>query len=519
MIALCRVIVVLLSALTVSLPAALCQEEHQHPVPEKLGEAFFPVSCAPAVQEPFNRGVAVLHSFAYSAAEKIFLDITRADPKCAMAHWGAAISYYHQLWEPPITPQDLQRGQLEIAKAAALGGRSPREQGFIDAAALFYKDAPRVPHSTRALAYQKAMAAVAARNPNDREAQIFYALALLSTAPSTDRNHMNQKRAAGILEPLFKEYPEHPGVAHYLIHAYDNPELAKRGLPAARAYAQIAPSAPHALHMPSHIFTQLGLWQDSILSNIAARAAAHHQKDIGEELHSMDFLMYAYLQAGRNSEASQLLEELRTMPGLPVSQFKVGYAATAMPVRYAVERREWAEAAANSPKPGSAPEVLATTYWCRALGLARSGKPNAAATEVEKLDQSLRQVREKNDAYWAALVEIQLEEAKAWIAYASGRKNISVSLLRTSAEKEESLEKRPVTPGPIIPAREQLADLLLELNRPVEALREFEVSLANAPRRRGGLSGATRAAELAGDSTKADHFKKQLLALGSATTN
>ena len=517
--ALCRAIIVFLSALTVFLAPTLCQEEHQHPVPEKLGEASFPVSCLPAVQQPFNQGVALLHSFAYSAAEKRFLDIVRDDPKCAMAHWGVAISYYHQLWEPPITSEDSHRGQLEITKAEALGGASPREQGFIDALALFYKDAPRVPYSTRALAYQKAMAAVAARNPNDRESQIFYALALLSTAPSTDRNHTNQKLAASILEPLFKQYPQHPGVAHYLIHAYDSPELAKRGLPAARAYAQIAPSAPHALHMPSHIFTQLGLWQDSILSNIAARAAAHQQKDIGEELHSMDFLMYAYLQAGRNGEASQLLQELQEMPDLPVSQFKIGYAATAMPARYAIERREWAEAAAIPSKAGSSPEVLAITYWCHAIGLARSGKPDAAAPELQKLNQSLKKLREKNDDYWAAQVEIQLEEAKAWIAHADGREDVSVSMLRAAAEKEESLEKRPVTPGPIIPAREQLADLLLELNQAPVALREFEASLANTPRRRGGLYGAARAAEMAGDSTKAGEFQKQLLALNSATAN
>jgi hypothetical protein len=519
MTALCRTFLVLLSALIVSLTPTLCQEEHQHPVPEKLGEAFFPVSCLPAIQKPFNQGVALLHSFAYFAAEKRFLEIARDDPKCAMAHWGVAISFYHQLWEPPITPADLQRGQLEISKAAALGGPSAREQGFIDALASFYKDAPRVPYATRALAYQQGMAAVAARNPKDRESQTFYALALLATASPADRNHTNQKRAAGILEPLFKQYPQHPGVAHYLIHAYDNPELAQRGLPAARAYAQIAPSAPHALHMPSHIFTQLGLWQDSIRSNIAARAAAHEQKDLGEELHSMDFLMYAYLQAGRNGEASQLLEDLRAMPDLLVSQFKVGYAATAMPVRYAVERREWAEAAAIPPKPGSSPEVLAITYWCHALGFARSGKPDASAPEIEKLNQSLLHVRERNDEYWAAQVEIQLEEAKAWIAHAGGQHDISVSMLRSAAEKEESLEKRPVTPGPIIPAREQLADLLLELHRPTEALREFEASLANTPRRRGGLSGAARAAELAGDSTKAESFRKQLLALDSATTN
>jgi hypothetical protein len=511
---------ILVSAVAVCVIPALCQEEHNHPAPEKLGEAFFPVSCLPSVQGGFNQGVALLHSFAYSAAEKRFLDIAQADPKCAMAHWGVAMSYYHQLWEPPTTAENLQRGKLEIQKAEDLGGgASPHERGFIGALALFYKDAPRVPYPRRALAYQKAMGDVAARNPNDRESQIFYALALLATAPSTDRHHTNQKLAAGILEPLFKQYPQHPGVAHYLIHAYDNPEMAKQGLPAARAYAQIAPSAPHALHMPSHIFTQLGLWRDSVSSNLAARAAAHQQGDIGEELHSMDFLMYAYLQAGRNGEASKLLQDLQAMPDLPVSQFKVGYAAAAMPVRYAIERRKWAECAVISPKTGSPPEVLAITYWCRALGLARNGKPDDASGEIENLNRSLLQLRERNDAYWSAQVEILLGESKAWTAHANGQKDISVSLLRAAAEKEESLEKRPVTPGPIVPAREQLGDLLLELNQPGAALREFEASLAHTPQRRGGLSGAAHAAEMAGDSAKADEFKKQLLALSSTGAN
>jgi tetratricopeptide (TPR) repeat protein len=507
---LCRVAVALLSTLLAFPLPSSSQEQHQHAAPEKLGEVLFPISCAPAVQASFNHSAALLHSFAYSAAEKSFLEVARAGPKCAMAHWGAAISYYHQLWEPPISPADLQRGQLEIQKAKILGGGSPREQGFIDALELFYKDAPRVPHAARALAYQQAMSTVAHQNPDDRESQIFYALALLATASPTDRRRSNQKHAAEILEPLFKEYPQHPGAAHYLIHAYDNPELASRGLPAARAYAQIAPSAPHALHMPSHIFTLLGLWQDSILSNSAARVAAQRQGDIGEELHSMDYLMYAYLQAGRNNEAAQLLQELAAMPELSVGQFKNGYASTAMPVRYAIERRAWDEAAVIPPKLGSPPQVLAITYWCHAIGLARSGKPDAAVPELEKLNESLRAVREKNDDYWTAQVEIQIDEAKAWIAHARGQREESVSRLRAAAEKEGSLEKRPITPGPIVPAREQLGDLLLEQNQPGEALREFETSLVSAPGRRGGLSGAARAAELTGDSAKAEQFKKQV---------
>jgi hypothetical protein len=513
-----RAAIIFLIGLTARSLLACRQTEHRDHAPEKLGEVFFPVSCSPTVQRSFNQSVALLHSFTYAASEKAFLEIAYADPKCAMAHWGVAMTYYHQLWEPPISTADLQRGQLEIKKAENLGGTSARERDFIRALALFYKDAPRVPHATRALAYEVAMAALAAQNPKDAESQIFYALALLATASPSDRSHTNQKHAAEILEPLFRRYPQHPGIAHYLIHAYDSPELAALGLPAARDYSQIAPSNPHALHMPSHIFTLRGLWQDSILANTAARGAAHQQGDIGEELHAMDYLMYAYLQAGENGEAAQLLQELNSMAQLPVSQFKVGYAATAMPVRFAVERREWAEAAAISPREGSPPQVLAIVYWCHAVGLARAGNQKKAAPELEKLNQSLLKVRESGDEYWAAQIEIQILEAKAWIAHAEGRHSEAVALMSAAAEKENSLEKRPVTPGPIVPAREQLGDLILELDRPGEALREFDASLRQTPRRRGSLTGAARAAELAGDQTKADQYKNELQEISAGKT-
>jgi tetratricopeptide (TPR) repeat protein len=506
------------ATLAVFWPPSPSQQHHEHPAPEKFGEVSFPISCSPESQGPFNQGVALLHSFAYSAAEKTFRKIGEADPKCAMAHWGVAMSYYHQLWEPPIASAESQRGQMEIRRARVIGGPSAREQSFIDALALIYKDASRVPYATRALAYEKAMGSAASRYPTDPESQIFYALALLVTASPMDRNHTNQKRAAEILEPIYKQYPQHPGIAHYLIHAYDSPGLAICGLPAARAYAQIAPSAPHALHMPSHIFTHLGLWEDSVHSNIAAREAAHAQGDIGEELHAMDFLMYAYLQQGRNAEALRLLQELRAMPDLPVGQFKVGYAATAMPIRYAVERGEWAEAAAIPPNAGTQPQVSAMTYWCHAIALARNHKPSDATPELQRLNQALLEVRREHDAYWAEQLQIQLKEAEGWIALARGQQTTAVSLLRAAAETEDNLEKRPVTPGPIVPAREQLGDLLLGLNRASNALREFEVSLKNAPGRRGALIGAARAARMTGDSTKANQFEQELRALTPEST-
>lgn len=514
-----RVVAVVLSAFVTSLPSSPHAEQHRHPAPEKLGEVSFHISCSPDSRILFNRGVALLHSFAYSTAEKTFIEIVQFDPKCAMAHWGVAMSFYHQLWEPPITSADLRRGLAQIRKTETLGSTSPREQAFIDALLVFYRDAPTVPYGVRALAYQKAMRRLAARYPTDAESQIFYALALLATTSPADRNHTNQKRAAAILEPIYKQYPQHPGVAHYLIHAYDSPELARQGLPAARAYAQIAPSAPHALHMPSHIFTQLGMWDDSIRSNIAARAAAQMHGDIGEELHSMDYLMYAYLQEGRDAEALQLLRELRAMPDLPVGQFKVGYAAAAIPIRYAVERREWMQAGSIPLQLGAQPQVAAMTYWSHAVGLARGGRPDAAIPELQRLNQSLLEVRKENDDYWVAQVEIQMEEARAWIAHAQGQPDEAVSLLRDAAETEDSLAKRPVTPGPIIPAREQLGDLLLELKQASVALREFEASLSNAPRRRGSLSGAARAARMSGEIAKTDEFEKELRALNPSDAN
>src|SRR5271165_6008264 len=307
------------------LPFSSAQQTHNHSAPEKLGKVSFSISCAPAVQEQFNRGVALLHSFAYSAAENAFQDVAEMDPGRAMAHWGMAMSYFHQLWQPPVAPAAISIAQKEIQRAQQTGAGSERERQFINALAVIYQDAATVPYRTRALNYERAMSAVASENREDVEAQVFYALALLANADPSDKTHARQKQAAGLLEPLDRSYPQHPGIPHYLIHAYDNAELAPKGLAAARAYSQIAPSAPHALHMPSHIFTRLGLWQDSIASNLAAKQAAHQQGDIGEELHAMDYLVYAYLQTGQDDEAAQVIQQLKNMPELKVGDFKISY--------------------------------------------------------------------------------------------------------------------------------------------------------------------------------------------------
>jgi tetratricopeptide (TPR) repeat protein len=480
---------------TLVVPAsALAQEEHGHKAPEVLGKVSFPTSCAAAVQDGFNRGVALLHSFAYVPAEAAFRDVAERDPRCAMAHWGIAMAHFHQIWDPPISPAGIAAGQREIAAAKQIGGGSPREGQFIGALALIYRDAANVPYRERAAKYEQAMGEIAAANPKDAEAQVFYALALLANMSPLDKTHAKQKQAADLLEPLYAASPQHPGMAHYLIHAYDNAELAQRGLSAARAYSKIAPSAPHALHMPSHIFTRLGLWEDSIASNRAARAAAHEQGDIGEELHAMDYLVYAYLQAGRDAEAAQVVEDLSRMPSLNHGDFKVGYAATAMPVRLLVERSRWAEAANIEVPTSGPPHVIAIAVWARGLGFARTGRANAASKEADRLKDLQAQLRSAGNDYWATQVGIQVREVQAWTAQARGDLQGAEKLLRAAADDEDAIEKLPVTPGPIVPAREQLGSLLLEQRQPAAAAKEFTKALADAPGRRGAIQGAERAA-------------------------
>jgi tetratricopeptide (TPR) repeat protein len=483
-------------ALVLAGPAAVGDEEHHHdhPAPEKLGAVTFPTSCDAAVKPAFDRATALLHSFAYAASEHAFQDVSARDPGCAMAHWGMAMTHYHQLWDPP-SGDALREGAAQIGMAAGAGG-SARERGFIDALATYYRDAEQAPPATRALRYAQAMAEVARSNPDDTEAQIFYALALIATAPPADKTHANQKRAADILEPIYRRQPQHPGLAHYLIHAYDSAELAPRGLAAARAYSKIAPSAPHALHMPSHIFTRLGLWDDSIASNEAARAAAHAEGDLDEELHAMDYLTYAYLQLGRYDDAARIVAAIPSMNGLPASEFKVGYAATAMPTRLAVESHDWESAARLQPLPGSPPQVAAIVYWARALGRARAQVPSSPDADIDKLQACLNDLRAKANTYWITQVDAMLQEAQAWRMAARGETAAAIVSLRSAADEEDAVEKLPVTPGPIVPAREQLGELLLRLNQPDQALREFHASLTLAPGRHGAVAGANAAERL-----------------------
>jgi hypothetical protein len=491
-------------------PAQAQEHAGGHPVPEKLGKVSFPTSCAPAVQAKFERAVALLHSFAYSAADAAFQEVAKEDPNCAMAGWGQAMANFHQIWEDRIPPAGLAPGQAALEKAQKSKQVSPREKEYIAALAPMFLDAGAVAYSTRLQKYEQAMGSLAAHYPQDPEARILYALALLATAPSDDKTHQHQKQAADLLEPLCRQFPEHPGVVHYLIHAYDNAEMAPRGIAVARVYAQIAPAAPHALHMPSHIFTRLGMWSDSIQSNLAARAAARQQGDIGEELHAMDYLVYAYLQSGRDADAAGVLAQLRAMNSLQEQNFKVGFAATAMPIRYAIERRQWAEAAQSRAAEGALPWVASTAAWARAVGLSRGGNPAAARAELATLESLHEKSLAAGDTYWAEQVRIQLLEASGWVAQASNQPAEAVAALRSAADDEDSIEKRPVTPGPITPAREQLADLLLVQGHAREALTEYENSLRTSPGRRAALAGALEAAKQTGDREKIRHYSSAI---------
>ena len=492
--------------LALAWPAA-AQEHHDHPAPEKLGHAHLATTCSPAVTARFDRALALLHSFAYSLAERGFLDVAAADPHCAMAWWGAAMTHYHQLWQPPAP--EFAAGAEEASRAAAIPPGSPREGAYIGALGRYFAD-PKAPPDARARLYAAAMGDLARAWPRDDEAQVFFALALVATDPPTDKTHAGDKRAAAILEPIWRRQPQHPGVPHYLIHAYDSAELAPRGLAAARAYSKIAPSAPHALHMPSHIFTRLGLWDDSIASNRAAIAAAHAQGDIGEQLHAMDYLTYALLQRGRWREAEAVVSEARAMTGLPAAQFKIGYAANAMAVRYAVERRDWAGASALQPLPGSPPAAAAIVDWARALGRLRASPPGPAESEIVALEADLAALRAAGDDYWAGQADVMLEEARAWRAMAAGDRAQALATLAAAADQEDAIEKQPVTPGPIVPAREQLGEMLLAQHRPAQALAAFRKSLAEAPGRRGALQGAIVAAKALGDPRAVRHFQAAL---------
>ncbi len=488
---------------------------------EKLGTVSFPISCRAEVQAEFDRAVALLHSFAFQESTRAFAAVAQRDPDCAMAHWGVAMNALGNPFAWPPSPKGLADGRAAIARARAVAAGTARERDYVAALETFYRDAETADHRSRAVAYERAMAALAQRYPADREAAVFHALALNAIALPSDKTYAKQLEAAAILERVFAEQPDHPGVAHYLIHSYDYPSIAERGLPAARRYAGIAPSAPHALHMPSHIFTRRGFWEDSIASNRASAAAAANDFD---RLHAMDYLVYAHLQRGEDADAVKVLEAMVAL-GMPnVEHFVTAYALAAIPARYALERGRWEDAArltlplASSFPWARFPQSEAILVFARGLGAARAGDAAAARRDLERLAGLRDALQTAKQAYWAEQVDIQHRIVAAWTARAEGRLDEGVTALRAAAEMEDATTKHPVTPGPIVPARELLGEMLLEAGRAGEALRELETSMRNEPNRFRGLAGAARAAGLAGDGARARDYYARLTALAGDGT-
>ena len=511
----------LLSAFTLVLlvggPVTLAHAQAAHS--DHLGQVQFSTSCQRATQEDVNRAVALLHSFWFDASAKAFESVTQQDPNCAMAYWGVAMTWLGNPFAWPPNPKGLQEGWVAVEKAKAIGGKTPREQAYIAAVEAFYKDADKIDHRTRALAYERAMEQLHRTYPDDREAAVFYALALNATALPADKTYANQLKAAQILEGIFTEQPNHPGVAHYLIHSYDYPPIADRGLSAARRYAGIAPAAPHALHMPSHIFTRRGYWQESIDSNRASAAAAKNQFD---QLHAMDYLVYAHLQLGQDAAAKRVLDDMTAIEKVTFEHFVTAYAMAAIPSRYALERRQWADAAAltlpRSDFPWNRfPQSEAVLVYAHALGAARSNNVDAARKDLERLQALRDALATAKLGYWVEQVEIQHQVVTAWVAFAQGRHDEALQIMRTAADREEATEKHPVTPGPLVPARELLGEMLLAADQPQAALQAFEASIQVEPNRFWGMYGAARAAELAGDRDKANTYYAQLIALAERT--
>jgi tetratricopeptide (TPR) repeat protein len=500
-------------------PALLAQQHgdaHVHPAGQ-IGQVHFGASCSPAAQEEFDRAVVLLHSFWFEPARAAFTAVTQLDPTCAMAYWGIAMTWRDNPFVAPTPRQALEAGWAAVEQALAVGAPTSRERDYIAAVAAFYRDADTLDHRTRALAYERAMEHVYRAYPEDREAAVFYALALNTTALPTDKTYANQLQAAAILEAVFAEQPQHPGIAHYLIHSYDYPPIAGHGLPFANRYAGIAPAVPHALHMPSHIFTRVGYWQDSIASN---RVSADAATNLFDRLHAMDYLTYAYLQLGQDVAARSVLDEIATLPNLAGASFVPAYALAAMPARYALERGRWSDAAALTPSPSDVaweriPQAAAITVFARALGAARSGDVTDARENAEQLAALRDVLLAANEAYWAEQVDIQREVALSWLARADGRNDEALALLSAAADREDATDKHPVTPGPIVPARELLGELLLELGQPAQALEAFERSHPAEPNRFRGLYGAARAAELLGDREQAHTYYTTLLQLAA----
>jgi len=484
------------------------QSTSQEHAAEKLGTVSFPTSCAPAQQKAFERGVALLHSFWYDKAEQQFKNVIAADPTCAIAYWGEAMSVWHQIWDRPDAAT-LARGLTLVQQGQKAGAKTQRERDYLDALAQFYQNGDKASFEVRVAAYSQAMEKLHATYPEDHEAAAFYGLSLLAAAPPRDTTFANQKKALALLNTEAVAVPDNPGVAHYIIHSCDSPQMAADGLVAARKYGQIAPSAPHAAHMPGHIFARLGLWQEDIDANLASVAAAEASGSHGHELHAMDFLNYAYLQVGEDEKAWAIVQKVNSMDvsmGHDMHEY-LDMARAGFPATYFIEMRHWKEAAALQPAKDAKPENAAITYWARAVGSGHLKDAKAAKQNLAKYDAMVAAVKKGPDAYMAKYMDTGRDEIRAWVAFAEGKNDDAAKTMRAVADKQDAHGKGEVE----IPAREMLADILLESGHPEQALAEYERAMTIDPNRFNELYGAARSAELTKQTAKADKYYAQLV--------
>jgi len=512
-----RVLTGFLCVALLSAPLAWCGDEHHHELSaEEVGSVHFATSCSKTVGISFNRAVALLHSFQYEQAREAFSDVARRDPKCAMAQWGIAMSYYHGLWKNGNTAAGREAFEKAKAVAAANPKTTARELAYIEALDEIYRQDDK-DQATHDRAFEQKMGAVQAAYPSDSEAAIFHALTLDIAAPKTDKTFANQQKCGEILEPLFKLQPHHPGIPHYIIHCYDNPVLAEKSLGAARMYAKIAPASAHANHMPSHIFTRLGLWEESIRSNIRSEklaAEAETTSTNGEardqRLHAMDYQAYAYLQSGQVKQAEAVLANMNSLPPVGGLTLTGNYALAAIPARCAIELGNWKQASELQVRTDGVPWAQAITWAAIGEGSARAGDLDRASQAERTLASLVEAIAKKYNAYWSNQVEVQRREVAAWIGERSGKSSDAIAAMRSAAELEESMDKDAVTPGPVTPAREMLAELLLLEKQAQDALKEYEAVLKVAPNRFNALFGAASAADAAGNSNVADRYFRKL---------
>jgi len=502
-----RLAVPLLALLLATGTVALAQTTDRPP--EQLGRVSFANSCTPAAQATFERAVALLHSFWFREGEKAFREALERDPNCAIAAWGIATILIGNPFAAGPPPARAQKAMEAIQRGRAIGAKTERERLFIEAVAQYYERFAERPHRARIKSLSDAFENVAARFSEDDEAQIFSALYLITTQNPTEQTFASALKAAAILEAQFKNHPDHPGVAHYLIHSYDYPPIAEKGLTAAKRYSEIAPSAPHALHMPSHIYTRVGAWQDSAASNVRAASVAKAEKAFGDQLHAMDYLAYAYLQLARDTDARRVVEDA---PGVRSKSPARGtpYALAAIPARYAVERGAWKEAAQLQPQASRFRFTTALTHFARALGAARSGDAAAAERDVQELAHIVDSLKAAKDPYWTIEVEVQRLGAAAWVEFARGNREAALDLMRAAAGLESESEKAAVSPGRLVPAHELLGDMLLASGKPAEALAAYERSQVRDPNRFRSLYGAGEAAEQSGNRDKARYYFSRL---------